>query len=266
MYVVLSGTLEVRLETTDGHCVGTLEKGDCAGEMSVFDNSDPSAWVVSRNQVRVLPIAKNTALAMMHASHDLCLNLLHILAQRLRINNRNMNADKHHIRRVEETAMVDALTGLHNRRWMQDMFKRELERSHIGNQPLTCLLMDIDHFKKVNDEHGHLAGDTVLAVIAQVTTLALRPTDMVVRYGGEEIIVLLPNTRLEDGIRVAERIRQSVECRAIDLPESGYLRVTISIGVSERQSADTLTQLIDRADKALYQAKNSGRNRIEAEP
>lgn len=260
LYVVLEGALEVRLEAPDGLMVGLLEAGDCAGEMSVFDNSDPSAWVVSKSSTKVLPIDRDTVLAMLHASHDLCLNLLHILSQRLRFNNRVMSADKHHIRRIEEYATVDALTGLHNRHWMQAMFERELHRSHTGEIPLGALMLDIDHFKQVNDQHGHMAGDAVLAVVAQTTSMSLRPSDMVVRYGGEEIAMFLPNASPEDSLMVAERVRKAIEHRPIDLPDGGFLRVTASIGIATRQPGDTVEILLDRADKALYQAKHEGRN------
>jgi len=265
VFVVLSGFLDVRLEAPDGLLVGTLQQGDCAGEMSVFDNSDPSAWVITRDNARVVGIKRDLVLAMLHASHDFCLNLLHMMSQRLRINNRVMTADKHHIRRIEEFAMVDALTGLHNRRWMESMFARELLRSQIGNAPLVALMLDIDHFKAVNDESGHLAGDTVLAVVAQVTSLSLRPSDMVVRYGGEEFVIFLPNTGEDVALQVAERIRTNVEARIVDLPDKGYCRVTVSIGISYRKSGDTVEAMIGRADKALYVAKNSGRNCCQME-
>jgi len=264
VFIVLSGSLEVRLESPDGLLVGTLQQGDCAGEMSVFDNEDPSAWVISRDTARVLVMEQELVLAILHASHDFCLNILHIMSQRLRFNNRVMTADKHHIRRIEEYATVDALTGLHNRRWMQSMFDRELQRSKMGSIPLAALMLDIDFFKKVNDEHGHLAGDSVLAVVAQSTSMSLRPSDMVVRYGGEEIAIFLPNTKEEDAMHVAERIRCAIETRPIDLPDGGFIRVTVSIGVAPMLAADTVELLLARADKALYEAKNSGRNRCIA--
>lgn len=261
MFIVLSGALEVRLESPDGLLVGSLLQGDCAGEMSVFDNSDPSAWVVTRESTRVLPLQRDIVLAMLHASHDLCLNLLHILSQRLRFNNRVMTADKHHIRRIEEHASVDALTGLHNRRWMQSMFEREMQRSLMGNLPLCALMLDIDFFKKVNDQFGHLAGDSVLSSVAQTTTLSLRPSDMVVRYGGEEIAILLPSTGAEDAIMVAERVRNAIASLEIDLPDGTITKVTVSIGISSRIPDDTIDFLLNRADKALYAAKSSGRNK-----
>ena len=260
LYVILSGHLEVHVEAPDGLQVGSLQQGDCAGEMSVFDNEVPSAWVVSRDQSRVLPITRQTALAMLHASHDLSLNFLHILSQRLRKNTQVITDDKHHIRRIEEFATVDALTGLHNRRWMLTMFDREVQRSLMSKLALGALMLDIDLFKNVNDKHGHLSGDSVLAVVAQVTSMSLRPTDMIVRYGGEEFVIFLPNTLPSDSIMIAERIRLAVENRAIDLHEFGFIRVTVSIGIAQLEEGDTVDALLNRADKALYVAKNSGRN------
>jgi diguanylate cyclase (GGDEF)-like protein len=125
---------------------------------------------------------------------------------------------------------------------------------------LGALMLDIDLFKNVNDKHGHLSGDSVLAVVAQVTSMSLRPTDMIVRYGGEEFVIFLPNTLPSDSIMIAERIRLAVENRAIDLHEFGFIRVTVSIGIAQLEEGDTVDALLNRADKALYVAKNSGRN------
>jgi len=99
--------------------------------------------------------------------------------------------------------------------------------------------------------------------VAQTTSLSLRPSDMVVRYGGEEIAMLLPNTGEDVAMQVAERIRIAIESRIVDLPDQGYVRVTVSIGISHRIDGDTIDSMIDRADKAMYVAKNGGRNRCE---
>ncbi len=263
LFVVLEGLLDVHLETPDGLVVRTLGKGDCAGEMSLFDMSRPSAWVSSRDTTRVLQMSKEVVLALLRASHEFCLNLLVLLSDRLRSSSTAISHDMERIRRIEAFASVDALTGLHNRRWMTEMFPRELNRSEMGNQPLVAMMVDIDHFKKVNDTHGHLAGDAVLAVVARSIGTSLRPSDMLVRYGGEEFCILLPNTPGDVALTVGERIRLAVQARIIDLPDGGHLKVTISLGASAHKKGDTLETLLQRADRALYQAKEEGRNRCK---
>ena len=199
---------------------------------------------------------------MITASHELSLNFLLILSQRIRTNNKLVCEEQYHIRRMEEYAMVDPMTGLHNRRWLEQMYTREMNRSNTGHFKLIAFMLDIDHFKNVNDTYGHLAGDQVLISVAQTLTRSLRPSDMPVRYGGEEFTVFLPGTTIKNAKIIAERIRNNMENMSISLPDGNILQVTVSIGFAERIDDDTVSSLIDRADKALYQAKQNGRNRV----
>jgi len=262
LLVLLNGLLEVRMESPDGLFIDTIHPGTCAGEMSVFDNSDPSAWVIAKEPSRLLVISAPIAIAMLNASHDLCLNLLHILSQRVRYSNKVVNADKHHIRCIEEHATVDSLTSLHNRRWLEEMYTRELQRSQSGDLSLCAAMLDIDHFKRINDTHGHLAGDQVLTEVARALVHCLRPTDMPVRYGGEEFSIFLPATSFIHSQMVAERIRAAIQATSVRLPNGNILTVTVSIGFAMRTADDTVETLLHKADQALYQAKREGRNRI----
>ena len=260
--VVLDGMLEVRLGAIDGLFIDVIKPGACAGEMSVFDNADPSAWVIAKENTRLLAIQAPIAIAMLNASHDLCLNLLHILSQRVRYSNKVVHADKHHIRCIEENAMIDTLTGLHNRRWQEQMYGRELQRCHSSELSLCAAMIDIDHFKRVNDTYGHLAGDQVLIATGKALMHCLRPTDMPVRYGGEEFSVFLPATSFIHAQMVAERIRAAIQATTIRLSDGTILSVTVSIGIAARTQEDTVETLLHKADLALYQAKREGRNRI----
>lgn len=260
LFVVLDGVLEVRLESLEGVLVRTLKKGDCAGEMSIFDHGRPSAWVYTKHPSRILHLPKESVLALLRSSHEFALNLLVELSERLRTSSNTISNDMERIRRLDAVATVDALTGLHNRRWMSEMFPREVNRSKLGSQPLIAMMVDIDHFKAVNDQYGHLAGDAVLAVVSRLIGTSLRPSDLVCRYGGEEFCILLPNTPADVAMLVAERIRSQVQARFIDLPEGGYVKVTISIGASILQTTDSVESLLQRADRALYRGKEGGRN------
>lgn len=262
LIILLEGLLQVELKEHDGIFLDSILPGHCAGEMSIFDNVKPSATVTAKERSHVLVIPPDVALSMVNASHALCLNFLQLLSRRIRNNNQTVCREESQIRLIEESSKIDALTGLHNRRWLEDTYQREIKRSNAGNYPLSTIMLDIDHFKNVNDTYGHLAGDQVLVAVAQTINESLRPTDMPVRYGGEEFTVFLPSTSLENARIVAERLRKNMERTKIALPSGKVLNVTISIGVAERIPSDTVSGIIERADKALYHAKENGRNRV----
>jgi diguanylate cyclase (GGDEF)-like protein len=159
--------------------------------------------------------------------------------------------------RVREESRVDPLTRLANRRSFADDAEHELARADRYDRALSLVLLDLDHFKGVNDVHGHQVGDAVLEGVAAVLAANLRPTDTAYRYGGEEIVVLLPETDLDDAAAVAERLRTAVAGRRV-----AGCRVTASFGVVEHRRAETVDDLVGRADVALYEAKVGGRDRV----
>ncbi len=164
---------------------------------------------------------------------------------------------------------TDVLTGWHNRRYLQRRLPEELARAQRHLQPLSGLLLDVDHFKRVNDNHGHAAGDRVLREVADRVKRELRNSDVAVRYGGEEFAVLLPQTGLGDAARLAERIRRTVAAAPFCGQDEEHLAVTVSVGVAQLRAVagsldiEGLGQLLfEDADFALYQAKADGRNRV----
>lgn len=168
---------------------------------------------------------------------------------------------KRELHSVSELVRVDSLTGLHNRRAFDEHLPREVARSQRLGEPFCLLMIDIDHFKRLNDTYGHPAGDAVLRSVARAIAGCTRPSDLVARYGGEEFAVVLSGIDSGQALAVAERIR-----RQVALAESGLHRVTVSVGVAQyRPSAgDDAEQLLGRADQALYAAKHAGRNRVQA--
>jgi diguanylate cyclase (GGDEF)-like protein len=262
LLLLLDGLLEIRMDGADGMPVSDLPPGSSAGEIAIFDNSASNIWIVAKEPSRVLVIGAPIAIAMFNASHDLCLNMLHILSRRILDNNEIAYADKHHIRCIEEYARVDTLTSLHNRRWLEEMYTRELQRSHTDALSLAAFMIDIDYFKRVNDTYGHLAGDTVLIAIAKALVRCLRSIDMPVRFGGEEFSVFLPNTNTESAYAIAERIRRAIHEMSVPLSNGEFVSVTVSIGVALLEAEDTVESLLRKADRALYQAKNAGRNQV----
>ncbi|MGJ0483477.1 MAG: GGDEF domain-containing protein [Methylomicrobium sp.] len=174
------------------------------------------------------------------------------------------------IETIRRTSYVDTLTGVNNRRFLEQRIGEELARCQRNSDPLTCLFLDIDYFKSVNDKYGHLAGDSVLSTVAKTIKNQLRNNDVLARYGGEEFVALLTNINQSTGFEIAERIRRNVQSLKITFSEI-TIPVTLSIGLatyrSDRKNPLTTTEaasrLINTADSALYDAKNKGRNRIE---
>lgn len=158
-------------------------------------------------------------------------------------------------------AKTDGLTGIYNRRYLDQRLQEELDRSRRYNNPVSILLLDIDHFKNVNDTYGHLCGDYALRGIAAELHRNLRSIDILGRYGGEEFCCILPETPLDQAYNLAERCRTQIAATPLGCIDH-QLSVTASIGVAEQLPDETADSLIKRADDALYQAKHQGRNRV----
>lgn len=161
-------------------------------------------------------------------------------------------------KRLEKVSQTDMLTGLYNRTMIDSGYYSEFERSRRYRRPFSVIMFDVDHFKQVNDKLGHLEGDRVLTEIAAALRRTLRSSDIAGRWGGEEFLVLCPETAAEDAVRLGERIKSSVAC----LETKDSRQITVSLGVAQAEEQDTPDSLLFRADKALYQAKNTGRNKV----
>ncbi len=164
---------------------------------------------------------------------------------------------------LRRQAHVDYLTGVYNRRHFMERAEQELSRAHRYAKPLSMLMLDIDHFKQINDRHGHKVGDTVLKAVADLSQATFRDVDIVGRLGGEEFAALLPETDQPAALEAAERLRATIANARIPLPGAPPVSFSVSIGVSSMDSPeDNIDALLQRADKALYKAKDSGRNRV----
>ncbi|MFO1090130.1 MAG: PleD family two-component system response regulator [Hyphomicrobiales bacterium] len=162
-----------------------------------------------------------------------------------------------------ELAVTDPLTGLYNRRYMDSQVDILIDNAANRNKPLSLLMLDVDYFKAVNDTYGHDAGDRVLKELAARIKKHIRNVDLGFRVGGEEFVIVLPETEPEVALRVAERLRKAVSSRPFPIGEKAALPITISVGIASFASAnDTLEEMLKRADDALYKAKREGRNRV----
>ncbi len=169
-------------------------------------------------------------------------------------------------RRLEALATTDPLTRVLNRRALLDRLATELDRSRRYSSSLTLLLIDVDHFKQINDTSGHQAGDNVLRQLASLLEADVRKVDIVARYGGEEFVIILPETSNPGGLAFAERLCERIAAQPFDAGGGRAVHLTVSIGIATfpSQHVDSTEELFARADEALYRAKSGGRNQVRA--
>ncbi|MCC7386968.1 MAG: GGDEF domain-containing protein [Deltaproteobacteria bacterium] len=265
-YLILSGRVGVFLEALDAEPVAILGPGATVGELGMLDKNLASASVVSLEPTRVLALDETCFWRLINDSHSFAINLLIQLVERLRANNVKVSRNVEERRHFERAALFDGLTGVHNRRWLDEVLHRLVGRYRQSPGHLSLALGDIDHFKQFNDRHGHHAGDQVLVMVARTMASNLRPTDLVARFGGEEFVMIFPDTPLDDATEAAERVRAAVAREPAQMPDGTFLpAVTLSIGVAELHSDQPLPDFLLRADQAMYRAKAKGRNRVERE-
>lgn len=165
------------------------------------------------------------------------------------------------VSRLEKEAETDFLTGFFNKRIIRNILVNELERTIRYGIPLTVIFLDIDNFKTYNDTFGHVAGDVVLQKTADIIKNSIRTVDIAGRFGGEEFVIILPGTKEEGAVAVAERIRKSIETYPFP-----HRKVTASLGIALAKNSDSVDSLLEKADQALYQAKRQGKNRFYLAP
>ena len=261
VYIVLSGSLNVHVGSVDTPVLATINPGECVGEMSIIEDRDPSAFVLGAEATHLLEIHRSVLWEMVDASHDFSKNLLVVLSERVRSHNRVIADSFGELRKFERHANTDALTGLSNRHAMNNEFSRELNRCVKDKNPVALIMIDVDNFKKFNDMFGHVAGDRALSAVAAILKKQFRPRDLLVRYGGDEFAVLLPEVEMELATTIADRVRAAVSGDTESSNDSLIqIPIQISMGVACLKNNGTLTALIRDADAALYRAKNAGRN------
>ncbi len=232
-----------------------------ASDLGAFRHLDPSAQGVLVAPLRAVDELVGAIYIGSRTPHRLTAEhreLLSLFAQRIVYPIQRM--------RLQALATTDALTGLNNRRAFRQRLREETERARRYRHELSLILLDIDHFKRVNDTYGHRAGDAILAQVATVLRRTSRNIDLPARYGGEEMALICPETKLGDARALAERIRKVVEETVFELPDgAGATRITVSLGVANHsESRKNEAQLIEGADQALYAAKAGGRNQVVA--
>lgn len=259
VYQIVSGRVRVALDGFDGAPLLILEAGACFGELSILTRLHVAANVVALEHTQLLAIPEATLWSLIHRHHRFAINLLEVLSGRLRITNDRLRDSLRAQQRSTLAARLDPLTGLYNRRWLDEVLVREYHHSARARRPLSLLMIDLDLFKHINDAHGHLVGDEVLRILAARLRNAVAASGTVSRFGGEEFAVLLPDTPLEDALALAERFRLNVRENPI-ATSLGPVFATVSVGAAERAGCESARTLLQRADAALYRAKSFGRD------
>jgi diguanylate cyclase (GGDEF)-like protein len=241
LYIVLSGALGVQPATAAG--AGEIQRilpGESVGEQSVLDDAANLDAITALESSELLVIEPELLWRLIDEANGVARNLLRLLSFR-----------------------IDGLTGLFNRAWLNDMLPTLVARSRQDGTPLSLVMIDLDHFKRFNDTYGHTAGDTALASAAAVMRAALRPSDFAVRYGGEELMAILPNTNRVLAEMVAERLCGRLrETIVFDDMRTALPHITASFGVASLGRGQDERSLVEAADAALYRAKEAGRDRI----
>ncbi|WP_183678646.1 MULTISPECIES: GGDEF domain-containing protein [unclassified Janthinobacterium] len=266
LYIVLRGSLAVAADTHTGMDDGTVSKvlpGESVGEQSVLDEASNLAAISALEETDLLVIHASLVWELIEQSNGLARNLLRLLSFRIRAANALLRRRQKLGEFYRQLSMVDSLTGLYNRAWLNDLLPNMIVTAHSSGEPLSLVMIDLDHFKRFNDTHGHQAGDQALRIAAQVLGAASRPTDFAVRYGGEELMVILPDTSEQVAMLVAERLCERLQQAVIfndmrcPLPH-----ITGSFGVASLAQNQDEHGLVAAADTALYRAKAAGRNTV----
>ena len=261
VFVVLSGSLNVHVGSPEAPVLCSMDVGECVGEMSIIEDRDPSAYVIGAEATHLLLIHQSVLWDMVNASHEFAKNLLIVLSERVRSHNRVIADTYGEIQKFERHAKTDALTGLRNRHTMEESFEREIKRCEKDDVPVSLIMIDIDNFKVFNDQFGHVAGDRALSAVAAILKHQFRPRDVLVRFGGDEFAILLPEVCEDVAMTIANRVRQAVCGDTGDSDDSLIqIPIKISMGVAQHKHGSTLSSLLRAADAALYRAKHAGRN------
>lgn len=267
LYILLSGALQVSQADLTGSGLDSgrakLMPGECAGELSVLDEGAPASTLHALQDSDLLVIEAELLWRLIDHSNGVARNLLRLLSFRVRAANAQLR-QRHKLGEFyRQLSLVDGLTGLQNRAWLDEHLPQLVTNAAAAGNPLSVVMVDIDHFKKFNDDYGHQAGDDVLRTAAKVLSGALRPRDVAARYGGEEMTVVLPNTHCQAALGVAERLCESLR-RTVFFSDmhKPLPHITASFGVACLAPGQDADALVAAADAALYRAKHAGRNQV----
>lgn len=262
-----------RIDKVGARVIGEIDDvmtvlSDALGMTGAYDTSLSGATeqlssAKSREQIKTIVEALLRSTGEMRETNK-------ALEDRLTLSKNEISNLQHSLEAIRAESLTDPLTSLGNRKYFDRMIDMAVQGALASGEPLSLLLLDIDHFKSFNDSYGHLTGDQVLRLVGMSLKQTIKGQDITARYGGEEFAVVLPNTVLRQALTVADHIRRAVMAKELKKKSTGEIlgRVTISVGVAMLKQEDDTDALIERADACLYAAKRNGRNRVicEADP
>ena len=269
LYIVLSGALEVAPDAHSGDDSGLqpgttrVLPGESVGEQAVLDDAVNLAAMTALEDCELLVVEPELVWQLIDCSNGLARNLLRLLSFRVRAANAQLKRRQKLGEFYRQLSLNDGLTGLYNRAWLNEMLPKLAMRASQDASPLSIVMIDLDHFKRFNDTHGHIAGDAALSAAAGVIRDSLRPSDFAVRYGGEELMAVLPDTPIGQAEMVAERLAERLRT-AMVFPDMRLPlpHITGSFGVASLTGGGDEHALMAAADAALYRAKQAGRDRV----
>ena len=262
VWLVLDGQVGIYVGEQDDEPIMRLGAGEPVGELAAIDGGPRSAWVSVIREARVAEIAPDAFRGLLERSHAAALNLLYLVARRIRTSNEAIARSGRELARTERAQLIDPLTGVRNRRWFDQHMPAIVAGCARAGTPLSVVLVDVDHFKRINDTFGHPTGDAVLVEMGRQLRQRFRSDDEVARYGGEEFVVVLPGLSASVARETVERVRKALAFTGVPHPvePAEVVRFTVSAGVASLRRGEGVSALVARADAALYRAKAAGRN------
>jgi len=270
LFIVRTGSIRVSIALHDGRekDITQFSPGDFFGEMSIFENAPRSATCYAVEPSSLYALRGRDFYRLMEDSPSLATKIMfrmsNITTRRLRSTGEFLTDMVVWGKEARKRAITDELTGVYNRHFLDDALENQLHRAREGGGPLSVVMVDLDHFRSINDEYGHEVGDNLLLQAVQVFKKHLRDGDILARYGGDEFTIIMPRTGSEKARLIAQMVREDMErLKSLQHLGGGVNRVTTSQGIAAFPAhAKDLDALMKRADEALYMAKERGRNRV----
>lgn len=263
LHLLLSGRLALHYDIRETADPLFLERGDIVGETFAAGDPDVPCLLVAAEACRIMVVEEDLIWSLAQASHAAACNLLGILLRRRGEPHRESFSGTVREYALHDQSIVDPLTGFQTRRWMEGILERQTARAAASGKPLSLVMVDLDRFRRFNEEHGRLGGDRALHAIAKSIRTYLRPTELVARYGGDSFAVLLPETGGATARTIAERLRQRMLDTVIDMQDGRMLPpLSISVGCAEFHTGSGSKELVRAALAALKRAKEAGGNAV----